>query len=324
MKSERSKGRAFRARRAAAAATVALLGAISAGAAAAGQEAVATEGYLEVGPDMRLRRMVVSPTQAKGTVLFLHGFPETMLAWKEAAATLGRDFEVHAFDWPGYGDSSRPPADQFSYAPRAYADVLQRYIDKAGIDRQRLVIYATDIGALPALLAAIDRPDIAHTIIVGDFAPFNRPQYMQERLQAMKDPKSAPVVRKVFNDTRDEILQNAFTRGLPDVARYELSAEYRADMARGWQNGSLTSADAFYHYYSHFTRDQDAFEAALDRLKTPVKVVWGERDIFITPGMGAEFAARANAPLHVLPGVGHYPHLQDPQHAVEAVREAFR
>ena len=78
---------------------------------------------------------------------------------------------MHAFDWPGYGLSSRPPADRFSYAPKDYAQVLKEYIAKSGIATSKLVIYATDIGALPALIAALDEPNIAKKMIVGDFAP---------------------------------------------------------------------------------------------------------------------------------------------------------
>ncbi|WP_354681871.1 alpha/beta fold hydrolase [Cupriavidus necator] len=203
---------------------------------------------VDAGTDLRLRRMVVRPSAPKGTVLFLHGIPETMFAWKEIARTLGREYEVHAFDWPGFGNASRPPVERFAYSPRDYATVLTRYIDTAGIGGSRLVIYATDIGALPALLAAVNRPDIARMIVVGDFAPFDRPQYMQERLQALKEPASAEAVRMVFNASRDEILMNAFTRGLPRGQRYALDAQYQADMARGWQNGHLSTADAFAHY----------------------------------------------------------------------------
>jgi len=280
-------------------------------------------GVVQVNPDIRLRRLVVHNATPKGTVLFVHGFPETLYAWKEIASTLGQDYEVHAFDWPGYGESSRPAPDRFAYAPRDYAKVLKDYIATAGIDKQQLVIYATDIGALPALLAALDDPAIARRIIVGDFAPFNRPQYMQERLQGLKDPATAEAVRAAFNKTRDEILQNAFTRGLPEASRYEVAPEFKADMASGWQNGAMTSADAFYHYYAHFTRDEDYFEANLARLRTPVSVIWGEKDLYIRKEMGEELASRANLDFKVLPDIGHYPHLQDKAATVSEVRAAF-
>ena len=213
-------------------------------------------GHLAADADVTLRRMVVRNAEAKRTVLLLHGFPETIYAWKDISLALGDDFEVHAFDWPGFGLSSRPAVDRFAYAPRDYARVLKAYIEKSGIDRSKLIIYATDIGALPALLLALEEPDIARVIIVGDFAPFDRPAHMYPSLQALKSPASAAPTRAAMNLGRDEILANTFTRGLPNDARYEVSAEFKADMARAWSQGGMTAVDAFAHYYAGFTRDQ--------------------------------------------------------------------
>lgn len=277
---------------------------------------------VQVNPDIKLRQMVYRPAHPKGTVLFLHGFPETIYAWKPIAESLSSDYEVRAFDWPGYGQSSRPDANRFSYAPQDYARVLADYIRASGIDRSQLVIYATDIGALPALLAALDQPNIAKQIIVGDFAPFNRPQYMYESLQGLKSKPASDAVHAAMNKGRDDILANAFFRGMAAEERFGLSQEFKDDMAKGW-GGDFTSADAFYHYYSHFTRDQDVFEASMAKLKVPVKVIWGEKDIYINKAMGEEYAQRNSVQLTVLPNLGHYPHLQAPQQTVEEVRAAF-
>ena len=280
--------------------------------------------FFEIDQDITLRRMVLRNSNPKGTVLFLHGFPETLYAWKDIAKALADEYEVHAFDWPGYGLSSRPTVDRFSYAPKDYARILDRYFGKAVIDTSKLTIYATDIGALPTLLLAVERPDIARTIIVGDFAPFNRPQFMYASLQSLKEGPAMDQVRANLNSNRDEILQNTFTRGLPEEEHFEVAREFKDDMSRGWTQGAMTSADAFSHYYSHFTRDQDHFESQLARLKTPVKVVWGEKDLYINKEMGVEFAERVRAKLTLLPGIGHFPHLQNPMLAIDEVRDAFR
>ena len=293
------------------------------GCAHAPKERAVTIDSIQLDDDITLRRLVVHNDKPSGTVLFLHGFPETVYAWKGIAQTLGERYDVHAIDWPGYGLSSRPPADKFACAPADYARVLRAYIRKAGIDTANLTIYATDIGALPALLAALDDPGIARTIIVGDFAPFDRPAFMYESLQGLKTPASAEKVHAAFNKGRDEILQNTFTRGLAEDAKYAVPADFSQDIAQGWDHGTMTSADAFYHYYSHFTRDQRYFEANLARLATPVRVVWGEKDLYIRKDMGEEFARRTNAPLDILPGIGHYPHLQDPRHVIDAVEASF-
>ncbi len=282
-------------------------------------------GYVQVDPDITLRRMVAQTTTPKGTVLLLHGFPETLYAWKDMSLALSTDYEVHAIDWPGHGLSSRPPADKFSYSPKDYARVLQDYIKKANIATSTLTIYATDIAALPALLAALNDPQIARTIIVGDFAPFNRPQYMLDSLQSLKSEPSASATLAGFKSrTSAELLDTSFKGGIPQEAQFEASAEFKDDVSSTWGHGGMTPPDAFYHYYAHFTRDQDYLEANIDKLKTPVKVVWGEKDNFIKKEMGIEFAQRINANIRILPGVGHYAHLQSPELAIEEIRASFR
>jgi pimeloyl-ACP methyl ester carboxylesterase len=279
---------------------------------------------LRVEPDIELRRMLLRPAQPGGTVLFLHGFPETLYAWKGIAEALSTEYEVHAFDWPGYGQSSRPDPARFAYAPRDYARILAKYIAAAGIDRARLLVYATDIGSLPALLAALEQPGIATGIVVGDFAPFDRPQYMADNLRALKSGPSSEAVHAAMNRNRDEILRNTYRRGLAADAQFDLPLELERDMAAGWDGRPFTPADALYHYYSHFTRDQDYFEANIGRLAVPVTVVWGEHDVYIDKEMGVELARRGGMKLEVLPGLGHFPHLQDPARTIGEVRAAFR
>jgi len=280
-------------------------------------------GFIEINSDIKLRRMIAHNPRPKGVVLFLHGFPETLYAWKDISLPLARDYQVHAFDWPGYGLSSRPSVDKFSYAPKDYARGLKEYIDKAGIDKSKLIIYATDIGALPALLLALEDPNLAKTIIVGDFAPLNRPQYMSESLQGLKSKPSADLIHATMNKNRDEILENAFKRGLSKDEQFDISQEFKDDMLRGWNQNNMTSADAFYHYYSHFTRDQDYLELNLARLKIPVKVIWGEKDFYIKKEMGIEFAKKARIGITLLSNLGHYPHLQSPKQVIEEIRASF-
>jgi len=111
---------------------------------------------------------------------------------------------------------------------------LKKYIHRSGIDTSKLVIYATDIGALPALMLALEEPTIAKTIVVGDFAPFDRPQYMYPSLQRLKSEASSEATHAYMNKTRDEILENAFKRGLSKDEQFDVPREFKDDMSRGW------------------------------------------------------------------------------------------
>lgn len=68
---------------------------------------------------------------------------------------------------------------------------------------------------------------------------------MYESLQNLKSPQTADQTRANMNKTRDEILENAFRRGLPQEAQFEISPAFKDDMAQGWNHGGMTSADAF-------------------------------------------------------------------------------
>lgn len=199
--------------------------------------------------------MIVYNADPKGTVLLLHGFPETTCAWVDVSLKFGEDYDVDAIDWPGHGRSTRPPAKDFPYAPKAYADMLKAYIETARIRKDDLVIDATDVEALPVLLLALEDPRIAQTIVVGDFAPFNRRDYMYETVQNLKLHALAELTYAFMNNNRDDILENAYRRGLPKDVQLDISLGFKADMYEGWKRGEMTSADAFFYYNSNFTRD---------------------------------------------------------------------
>jgi pimeloyl-ACP methyl ester carboxylesterase len=55
-----------------------------------------------------------------------------------------------------------------------------------------------------------------------------------------------------------------------------------------------------------------------------LKVIWGEHDVYIKKDMGDELARRAKVNLRLLPGIGHYPHLQAPEQTIEEIRASFR
>jgi pimeloyl-ACP methyl ester carboxylesterase len=279
---------------------------------------------IELDSGISVRRMVVHAEQPKGTVILLHGFPETIYAWPEVARALADDYDVHTFDWPGYGLSSRPPADDFDYAPSTYAKLLQQYIAAAGINRSTLTIYATDISALPTLLLALDEPDVARRIIVGDFAPFDRPDFMHPMLRDLKVKPMAEQIRDARNAAWEGIVGGkGFGAGLPPEAQFDVAREFKDDMARCWSHNGMTTMDAFYHYYLHFTRDENYFEQRLGELKANVKVVWGELDPYIVKAMGEELAERLGVEFKELAGIGHYPHNQDPKRVIAEIRESF-
>jgi pimeloyl-ACP methyl ester carboxylesterase len=52
--------------------------------------------------------------------------------------------------------------------------------------------------------------------------------------------------------------------------------------------------------------------------------LWGTEDLYIKKEMGIERAERIGAELKLLPGIGHYPHLQAPDQTIDEIRDGSR
>jgi pimeloyl-ACP methyl ester carboxylesterase len=208
------------------------------------------------------------------------------------------------------------------YVWRAVASALSDAYDV--LDRSALTIYATDISGLPTLLAALDEHDIARRVIVGDFAPFNRPELMHPQLRDLKEKPLSEQIRDSWNAGWEDLVDGrGFSAGLPEHAQFDIAREFKDDMAQHWSHNGMTTMEAFYHYYSFFTRDENDFEQRMGGLKTHVKVVWGELDPYINKAMGEELAARLGVEFKLLAGIGHYPHNQDPELVAAEIRQSF-
>src|SRR6266536_3564442 len=70
-------------------------------------------------------------------VLLLHGFPETLLMWRDIAPLLAAQFTVVCADLRGYGNSSCPPstADHAPYSKRVMARDMVAVMARLGHDR---------------------------------------------------------------------------------------------------------------------------------------------------------------------------------------------
>src|SRR3954466_14398779 len=91
-------------------------------------------------------------------VLLLHGFPQTLVMWRDIAPLLAADFTVVCADLRGYGNSSCPPstADHAPYSKRTMARDMVMVMKALGYDR--FAVAGHDRGGRVAYRAALDHP----------------------------------------------------------------------------------------------------------------------------------------------------------------------
>lgn len=73
-------------------------------------------------------------------------------------------------------------------------------------------------------------------------------------------------------------------------------------------------------YFQNFRLEREHFESHSHELLTPVLVVWGKYDRFISIKLGHEIAQRLpNATLQVIDKSGHYVHMDTPRELAQAM-----
>jgi pimeloyl-ACP methyl ester carboxylesterase len=103
-------------------------------------------------------------------LVLLHGFPQTRLMWRHVAADLAGEHTVICPDLRGYGASSKPVATHDAvYSKRAMAADVVALARELGHDRFALAGH--DRGALVAVRAGLDHPDVVTHLAVLDVLP---------------------------------------------------------------------------------------------------------------------------------------------------------
>ena len=79
------------------------------------------------------------------TILLLHGFPTSSHMFRNLMQIMPNEFHLVAPDYPGYGNSSMPPVNEFDYTFENMAKIISKFIDTIGLENYSL--YMQDYGA---------------------------------------------------------------------------------------------------------------------------------------------------------------------------------
>jgi haloacetate dehalogenase len=104
-------------------------------------------------------------------VVLLHGHPRTHATWHRVAPLLAARHTVVCPDLRGYGGSTLPPdqPDHSQSSKRAMAADVVALLRMLGHDR--FAVVGHDRGALVALRAALDHPDVVDRLVIMDAMP---------------------------------------------------------------------------------------------------------------------------------------------------------
>jgi pimeloyl-ACP methyl ester carboxylesterase len=251
-------------------------------------------------------------TNANEAVVFLHGNPgssEDFLDLLPAAAAFAR---VIAPDMPGYGKADRP--DAFAYTVPGFARHFAGILEQLGVTRAHLVLH--DFGGPWGLHWAADHPAQVASLTLLNIGAL--PGYSWHKFARIW---RTPIVGELF--------QWGATRG---AFRLLLNADNpkpfpNAFIDRVFDDTDAKSKSSMLKLY-RATPDPGGLTVGLaERLKPlrlPALVLWGDGDKYLPFRLAEAQKQYFDAAVHILPNVGHWPMIDEPDRVRELVLPFLR
>ncbi|MCW7541603.1 alpha/beta hydrolase [Aquabacterium sp. A7-Y] len=263
-------------------------------------------------------------------LLLLHGHPQSHVMWHRVADTLARHFTVVAMDLPGYGDSSRPPADEAheNHSKRRMAAQVHAAMCRLGWPRYD--VCAHDRGARVAHRLAMDTPDAVRRLMLLDIAPTlamyegTGEDFARSYWHWFFLVQPAPLPERLIEADPVFYLRSVIGRRHAGLAAFDAVAlaEYERCIA---VPGSATSICEDYRASAAIDLVHDREDVAQGRrLEQPLRVLWGAQGVvarcFDVMSLWRERAAMVSG--RSLDG-GHYIAEEQPDALVKEMLEFF-
>ena len=221
---------------------------------------------------------------------------------------LERNFDVVAVDLPGFGYSPPLPPGTDS-TPEALADAVERAMDDAGFDKAHIA--GNSLGGWIALELA--RRGRALTVVALSPAGL---QHKREKswgkgvVLAMRwGARNLPTPPALLRTPLGKVCVGGAVMARP----WRMDSDDVAEVVR-----LLADAPGFDATLPHTFERQPR---GLDRIDSPVLLLWGTRDLLLLPRQGRRFERLIpNCELRYLKGLGHTPMSDDPQLLADEIR----
>ncbi|TPG27405.1 alpha/beta fold hydrolase [Mycobacterium hodleri] len=258
--------------------------------------------------------------EGSGEVLLLiHGMAGSSDAWRELIPRLAKNYRVVAPDLLGHGQSVKPRGD---YSLGAFAVSLRDLLDELGIAQATIVGHS--LGGGVAMQFLYQHPDYCERLILISSGGLGSDVgWILRLLSAPGAEFVLPIIAPSPVLKAGNKIGSWFTSsGMRNPRATEIWRAYSSFSDRPTRDAFLRTLRSVVDY-----RGQAV--SALNRLhvraELPTLAIWGEDDEIIPVEHGhAAMAARPGGRLEVLPGVGHFAHVEAPNEVSEIIDDFMR
>jgi pimeloyl-ACP methyl ester carboxylesterase len=239
-------------------------------------------------------------------ILLLHGFPTSSQMFRNLIPQLADKYRVVAPDYPGYGHSSMPLRDKFTYTFDNLAKVIDDFTKKVGLPKYAL--YVQDYGAPVGYRLATAHPDRVTAIVVQNGNAYDEGldnDFWKPIKAYWKEPKSKEKRDAIRNLLTYEATIWQYSHGVKNPELISPDGPAHDQFLLDRKGNDEIQLDLFLSYGSNpplYPRWQEYFR----RHQPPMLIVWGKNDqIFPAAGAGPYERDLKTLEFHLL-DAGHF------------------
>lgn len=269
--------------------------------------AAVTREYITV-DGIRSPLVQAGDSSSSEAVVFAHGSPGCADEFAPLVQKTGEFVRAVAIDSPGFGQADKPGPNRFRYSVPNLGVHLARQLEALGIDRAHFVGH--DFGGAFSLLAATYNPlNVGSMTMIDSGLMRGYRWHIWARL--CRKPLLGELLMAIVNE-------RGFATAMRDLPSWFID--------QMWANYDRATRRAILALYRNTDMDEQAEQLPQLRLLAqnwPALVIFGEDDPYLPASMAhRNQEALVNAELHVIPGAGHWPHIDHPEE-VEAILLPF-
>jgi haloalkane dehalogenase len=250
------------------------------------------------------------------TVLLVHGTPTWSFEWRHVIRALSPSYRLIAPDHLGFGLSERPHGAP--YTPEWHADNFAEFVDRLGAGPLTLVVH--DYGGPIALPIALREPSVVERLVIinswmwsfaGDRDMESKGRIagsaMGRFLYRWANLSLRVIAPSAYGDKK-KLTPGIHQQYLDRFPDRQSRGEVLWPLAR-----ALLGSSAFY---------DSLWRERAKLANRPGLVVWGMKDSAFKPDQLARWrTALPHARVVEIPNAGHWPHEEEPDTVVAALRE---
>lgn len=244
-------------------------------------------------------------------VILVHGTPSRSYVWHNVARSLADHHTVYVFDLLGFGESEKREGMDTSIPAQARA--LAGLVDLWGLEAPAVVGH--DIGGAIVLRSHLldgvpfDRIALIDAVVL-------RPWITPTTRHKQNYPDAYRTMpNHIFEQTVIAHLRTATARPMDEATFDAVFGQWRGEDGQAGHMRNLVQLD------ERYTAE---FEPLLGSMRTPTRIIWGERDAWLDSAFARRlYKLLPDSDLKLIPEAGHFVMEDAPEEVARELRDFF-